>query len=108
TDSNGCTNSATIDVVLTGIENLFTDTQISIYPNPSNGNFVIELLNSNSRFLLIEIVNVLGEKIYSVAENLSSSNLKMKLDLENVTQGIYFIEIKTETYYVKKKLLIEK
>ncbi len=42
----------------------------------------------------IDVVNILGQIIFSSTEHNSSSPFK-KIDLENVASGIYFIEIRT-------------
>ncbi len=44
-DSLGCVNSASIKVVISGIFEMSDELQILISPNPSNGNFIVELLN---------------------------------------------------------------
>src|SRR6185436_15567486 len=40
-DSNGCVNSASIKVIISGIDDM-SDAYVLIYPNPSDGNFIVE------------------------------------------------------------------
>lgn len=63
---------------------------ISIYPNPTNG--VITVVNADKQNQLesIEIINVLGEKIYSASLKLQASK---EIDLSGFPDGIYVIKI---------------
>jgi hypothetical protein len=47
-DANGCANSTTLFVEVTGIEDLTTDFNFTLYPNPSNGTLTIECLHATS------------------------------------------------------------
>ena len=88
-DNNGCVNMTTItqDVSLcTGIiavDNL--DTKINVYPNPSNGIFVLEL-NTTS---LVMITNTLGQLVFIDTMVHGNHNL----NIQNQSPGIYFIKV---------------
>ena len=80
----------------TGIENIENSNGIVIYPNPSNGKFMIKSNNINS----IEIYNLLGEKIYSTTNNTQTTQMNIRPD----RQSIYDIDIShcpKEMYFVK-------
>ncbi|HYV94318.1 MAG TPA: kelch repeat-containing protein [Chitinophagales bacterium] len=112
-DSNSCKNSTTTYVLISGVEDV-SDKSISISPNPSNGNFMVEWLNGQMvGDASIDVVNTLGQKVFSSSEkNLpggsqaSSYGFKKQIDLNNVDRGIYFVEIKTENEFVMKKIVI--
>jgi hypothetical protein len=73
--------------------------EINIYPNPSFGDFSIDLKNNN---LLVEvaIVDAAGKLVYQSADKQLS---RLSLDLP---QGIYFIEIVSINHSVYRKKLI--
>ena len=105
-DSNGCVNSASIKVTISGIEEL-NDGSVSVYPNPSSGNFIIELLNGlMADEVLIDVVNTLGQKVFSSQQKISATAFKKQIDLSNFAHGVYFIEIKTEHEFLRKKIVI--
>jgi len=120
-DSNNCKNSTTLYVLISGIDEV-NDSNISIHPNPSNGNFIVELLQSeNFGEVSIDVVNTLGQKVFSSEEKIITADFskgvrtyKKEIDLSDVANGIYFIEIKTENegacpdfFGVRKKIVIE-
>lgn len=73
--------------------------QISIYPNPSDGHFTIEAEGMKH----IEIFNALGQCIK--AENVD--NKILEINLGNVHSGIYLIRIFTETEIISKSVCVQ-
>jgi len=98
-DTNGCVNSASL--LITGVENLSNDFSVSVFPNPSSGNFTVESLNVNS--LSLDVMNTLGQIVEK--KNILSPVTTFNL---NVAEGVYFIEIKTNDGIVRKKIVVTK
>ncbi len=108
TDAPGCFSYNTVYVLITGIENIFNGNEISISPNPSNGNFTIEFSDENiSDDVAIEVMNALGQKIYLWKGNISSAN-KKEIQLSNLAAGVYFISISSSDFRNTQKLLIDR
>ena len=106
TASNGCDNSDDETILVdpcTGIDEIEVG-KISIYPNPSNGEFDLKLNYNGS--VVIKVVNIIGVTIYS--EQISASGKIIRpIDLQGFEAGIYFVTVKTEekTYVKKLRLL---
>ena len=79
---------------------------ISVYPNPSNGNFTLSLSNVNSTCNL-EIYNILGDKVY--AENLPQTNNNI-INLTGQPNGVYLYRMlsKDGSLIGEGKLIIQK
>jgi len=106
-DSNGCKNSTTLYVLISGVDEVNNVVNLSIYPNPSSGSFIVEWLNGLMvGEVSIDVVNTLGQKVFSFSKKISSSHFKKEIDLSHVARGVYFIEIKTGNEFVRKKILI--
>lgn len=77
---------------------------VSVYPNPGNGIFTFSTQNVSANSLL-EVYNVLGEKVYS---KITSSNSSFTLDLRNQAKGVYFYKLISNSVVEKNgKLVVE-
>jgi hypothetical protein len=87
TDVNGCVNSAVVtqDVsACTGIRMAEAADAISVYPNPSNGSYTIDLPVDAQ----VEIANQLGQVIYSK----SLTQGKNLISINEYAEGVYFLK----------------
>jgi hypothetical protein len=97
-------DTVTITVITTGInQQSVKNNNSSIYPNPSPGQFTIQL-NDNKNNYTVEIYNVLGEKIYYSVLNNTHSNI----DLSSHPAGVYFVYLKSKEDVNVEKVLITK
>ncbi|MBA2406546.1 MAG: PKD domain-containing protein [Chitinophagales bacterium] len=109
TDSNGCVSSAGVNVTITAINEVEGSDYVSIYPNPSNGNFVIDLLNAqiNDEITII-VMDVFGRIVFSYQENAIAKDWKTEIDLIEIATGVYVIEVKLKDSYVRKKIVVSR
>lgn len=63
---------------------------VAVYPNPNSGNFTIQLSGVSNQSL-VEIYNMLGEKVF--AEMLPSSQNNNLIDLTGQPNGVYFYRV---------------
>ncbi len=69
-----------------------TTSSINVYPNPSNGEFTIVAKSEELRAKsIIEVYNVLGEKVYS--NPFTFNNSQFTIDLSSQPNGIYFYRV---------------
>ena len=107
TDSNGCVNAASKEVLISGIGEV-NDESILISPSLSNGNFTIEWLNGlAANKIFIEVTNSLGQRVFSSEEHISSSDWKKEISLSNLARGIYFVSVTSEEKRVVAKVIFE-
>lgn len=74
----------------TGIPQIANKGGFTIYPNPSNGKFTIESTSDDSKSL-VEVYDMLGEKIYTQTLNPNKDNTQ--LDLGSKASGIYLYRV---------------
>jgi hypothetical protein len=73
-----------------------TETNINIYPNPSNG--MINLI-TNEAIENINITDVNGKLVHHQTNN-------SPIDLSANSKGIYFVNITTEKGVINKKIVL--
>lgn len=86
-----------------GINELDTDNNVfSVYPNPSNGEFTVQM--KSAKFGNIEIYNVFGTK---VIEEVFAGTSSKGIYLNNIPSGIYFVKTSDGEKTLTKKLIIQ-
>ncbi len=103
TGTNSCTNTASFvqNVSLcTGIDEQNVASSVNIYPNPANSEINIVFEDNAER--TIEIVDLLGKKMFSGLIMQSA-----KIDVSGYSKGVYLINIQTKTSNISKKLIID-
>lgn len=86
----------------TGFEDLLNSDAVSIYPNPSNGEFNISI-EGYVGAVNVEILNNLGQVIYTNQFNQSIQ----EINLNTVSPGIYLIRLSAEGENIYRKVVIE-
>lgn len=90
------------ELTLGVIEKDNTESTIIIYPNPTSNSFSIRSKNYKSIIKAITITNYLGEIISR--ENYTSNS---KFNLSNMSNGIYYVLIESETGTFVRKIIKE-
>ena len=104
--ATGSSTLSNVSVLLncntTDIQNTVMDSKFKVYPNPSNGLFVLEGLNIEST---VEVMDYTGRVIY-IEKNVNTNHI---IDLKEKQEGIYFFRITDkEKNLIQGKLLYEK
>jgi hypothetical protein len=80
--------------------------QLSIYPNPTQGNVTLLINYPISNDIEVAIVDLAGKLVYqNIIPLLSGVNQKI-LDVNHLTSGIYILTIKSEKINTSQKLII--
>jgi hypothetical protein len=85
--------------IAVGISEIKADSQINIYPNPSDGLITIDLLYNST----IIITDVLGQEIVTVFLNPGRQHVNIK----NHPSGVYFLNIITENKISNSQKIIK-
>jgi hypothetical protein len=85
-------------------EHLNTDliSDISIYPNPNNGNFTINIPPSNSNGMII-VRDVTGKIINRINIDAAEITQSVQINMSEAAKGIYIVEVASnEAHYVSR------
>jgi len=90
-DENGLFN--------TGVTEVNNHVNISnVYPNPANNYAVVDFnLNTTNRNVSIEVIDLVGKSVMTVAESASyaAGSHSASFDVTNLKAGVYFVTVKT-------------
>ena len=93
--------------VATGIDDLYgLSSQITVYPNPCNGLFTININNKNTKDYSVKIIDVLGKVVY-LNEFKQVDVFKEQIDISKFAKGIYFLKVNAENETGIKKIIIQ-
>jgi len=79
------------------------------YPNPFNPSTIIRFSIPAVSYVTLEVFSALGEKVeVLVSEELSAGTYKYDWKAEDLTSGIYFYRLSTESFSEIKKMILLK
>lgn len=104
TDYNGSFTYSDVRAVKFNNQN-----EISFYPNPASSILNIDFGSGLNEELTISIVNALGQQMYNHSFDIvTEKNTSEKINIEQLTDGVYFISFKTGSTIESKKLIIKR
>lgn len=90
-----------------GIEDEFGVNSFTVYPNPSNGLFSLNINSYSQEDVTLTVSDLTGKEIYSEAIHCNSGENSKEIRLDDIRQGIYLISLKNDKDNVTKKLFIK-
>jgi hypothetical protein len=88
---SNCSTTLTLSLVVSSCVGINTNqsevTGLSVYPNPSNGEFVVETGNDLNK--IIQVTDLSGRIVLSE----SSSKDKVKMNISHLANGIYYVKV---------------
>jgi len=104
TDTLGCKNSDTIQVVIdvcNGINSQGGENTFSLDPNPFHESLFLRSLNSTNENFMISIFNGLGEKVFQKQMNF----MEEEINLSSLKKGFYYITLKSEMSIFSRRIV---
>jgi len=89
--------------IIAGVNETLIGNFVSIYPNPSSGVFQLTTQLNNSEVELVEIYNLLGDKISSIEKFATP----IQINLSGITNGVYFIKLYHQSEIYIQKIIIQ-
>lgn len=80
---------------------------ISIFPNPSQGQFTIDYVSDRDGFYWVEVTNVLGRTVSEHTWQLSSGRNTLPVDISSASRGLHLVTITGHGGQVTKKVVVD-
>ena len=109
TDEEGASDN--VDIVFTiednvGIFSLNENShRISIYPNPTTGDFIIELLGNRHYRATVSILDISGSLVYR--KTFVESDKEILISSQKLSKGIYLVSYTTKEFVATRKLIVK-
>ena len=89
-----------------GIDEKFDINEVVIFPNPSNGNFVLDIVSDFDGKYDVSVIDISGKLIYISKFNFTVGNNSIPVSINNINSGAYSLMISNGSNKVIKRLLI--
>lgn len=105
-DNVACMNTICYDVKVKGCTNISpvrTESPLNVWPNPSNGEYNVNISPQNFNKAQVKIYNTVGNEVsFEIGERNEIPFIKLD---DNLEKGIYFLQIVSEGKQMKSKLI---
>jgi len=91
-----------------GIDNQDNISDFQVFPNPNSGMFEIDYQSVSAEKCQLQILNAEGKKVYSEQWNRPDMHSNHQLNLTNLPDGLYYINIRQANRNSKAKIIIKK
>lgn len=91
-DCRSAQSPITVNVTANSIQSGLKNGNISLYPNPSNGLFSVDIHNDRSENLFVTIYNLLGQEQLHT-ESVYANRWLKTIDASSFAAGTYFVQI---------------
>ena len=102
-DSLGCSDSLSVFVDnVSGVVEQGEELKVNLFPNPSDGTFIIEMNNYTEA--VIEVLDVIGNKVLAI-QNPSKVN---SIDIAAEPAGVYLVKIASNDMMLTRRIIVRK
>jgi hypothetical protein len=76
-------------------------------PNPFTGTTTIEISSRTVAPVLVEVTNIMGQRVYTMNAGTINGTKRVPLDASNLDAGVYFYTVTIGNERVSKKMIVE-
>lgn len=112
-DKNGNRIYQITSTIVTAVDNLNdsliqTNSNVFIYPNPSNGDFKTRVLVSKKQKIIVQLFTLEGKLIHEYSVDVLKGYYDININITPQPTGTYIIKVKGKTINSSKKVIILK
>jgi hypothetical protein len=89
-----------------GIEENISEMSFEVFPNPTNGEFLINMILMAPQDIEVTVVDILGRQIAAMKQSRSNGEA-IKIDLSGKTEGMYFVTLKSKSVSKTKRIILQ-
>ncbi len=81
---------------------------VTVYPNPSNGTFSINVNGNEANSYEVNVYNALGQVVYNNTMDVTSNSFTYQINLDHVANGMYQVEMVNGNGQLTYPIVIQK
>ncbi len=82
-------------------------TNLMVYPNPANDVLKVSFTTDENQSFDVSLITVTGIQVYTESTNEFSGNYVNSIDLSEFSEGVYFLNITSESGTVVRKVVVQ-
>ncbi len=82
------------------------DAGVSLFPNPNQGTFTINVSGYENNSFTLNVFNSIGQIVYTQAININSTNYTETIALDNVTPGMYQVNLSNANQTINYSIVV--
>jgi hypothetical protein len=108
TDGNGCTStSAPFNFTVTSVADAAAMMNVSVYPNPNDGAFTIELRAADDKEYVVTMIDAVGQVVFSEEARAVNGSYTRTFNRNDLAKGIYTLSIRSGADATVKMIVIQ-
>ncbi len=90
-----------------GVEDLGNTTNFDalVYPNPATYNVTVNVTLTERESLTIDVYSISGQLLHSDNMGKQQGEVSKQIDFSNFSNGVYILQVKTDSKMVSKKII---
>ncbi len=93
--------------VCSSIGDISTLNSLDIYPNPTNGQFTVNLNTLPVSEMQITVCNVTGAQVYSTILQNPNGSVQLPVDISGVASGVYQVKLTANGKAISRSIVVE-
>ncbi|HXH17658.1 MAG TPA: T9SS type A sorting domain-containing protein, partial [Chitinophagales bacterium] len=110
TNAEGCTELAKTFVrvdACVGVNSPDLERGMTVYPNPSEGTFTLEVQGMMDEVSVVKIFDVAGKLVYQEKISGRLKNYKQKINISAFSKGVYYLKLNFEDGMAVRKIIVQ-
>ncbi len=91
---------------LTGVNEIFANNQLDVYPNPNEGLFTVSFNTSTLDNYVVKVVNAIGQTVYEQKLENFSGKYSKNIDITTFRKGVYMLSVSNSKNETIKKVIV--
>jgi len=107
-DAYGCIASDSVSITyVLSVDEIGSDLGIKIYPNPTKGQFNLEIEGTINQNYSLDILDITGQTLFHEDIEINNTVYTKKFDLRNYPKGVYLLRLMNNGLMQTYKLIIQ-